>query len=77
MPKKGPIKKWVDDLGTRTREVIQDNWIRVKKLQERPDVKVDANKLTPYEAETLFHGRVGHRLTQANDTLKEIEKSIS
>lgn len=77
MPKKGPIRQWVSEVGTRTREVIQDNWIRVKKLQERPDVVIDGTKLTPYEAETLFHGRVGTRITEANDALKAIDKEIA
>ncbi|MFA7257618.1 MAG: LPD38 domain-containing protein, partial [Kiritimatiellales bacterium] len=77
MPKQGAVKSWVDKVGTNMREVIQDNWIRVKKLQENPNAKIDTNKLTPYEAETLFHGRVGHRLSTATDTLKTIDKTIA
>ena len=71
------LRKAVDEMATKAQEVVQDNWIRVKKLQESPDAKVDPNKLTPYEAETLFHGRVGHRLETANDTLAKIDKELA
>lgn len=68
---------WFKELGTRTQETLQDNWVRVKKLVENPDVKVDPNQLNPYEAETLFHGRVGHRIEQANETVSAIDKEIA
>ncbi len=71
------LRNAVDEMATKAQEMVQDNWIRVKKLQEQPDVKVDPNKLSPYEAETLFHGRVGHRLEVANETLQKIDKELA
>lgn len=75
--KGGAFRKAVGEMATKAQEVVQDNWIRVKRLQESPDAKIDKSKLTPYEAETLFHGRVGHRLETANETLKNIDKELA
>lgn len=70
------LVKAIDEVATKAQEVVQDNWIRVKKLQENPDAYINPNKLSPYEAETLFHGRVGHRLETAKETLKTIDQDL-
>ncbi|MDI6777566.1 MAG: hypothetical protein QMD77_00050 [Patescibacteria group bacterium] len=60
---------------TKTRETVQDNWIRVKNLQREPGVKVSKD-LNPYDAETLFHGRVGRRLELAQEAVKEVDMDV-
>ena len=68
---------WVSEKATSIREYIQDNWIRVKNLIKETGTEVNAKDLTPYQAETLMHGRIQSRLTEANDTVKAIDKTIA
>jgi len=65
----------VKEKTTRFREALQDSQIRLKQLQESPGVTVKEGA-NPYQAETLFHGRVGGRLEKVQETVKAIDKSI-
>lgn len=60
---------------TRTIETIQDSMVRVKNLQERPDVNV-RDGANIYQAETLFHGRLGSRLEDVQDRISKIDKDL-
>lgn len=67
---------WVNKIGTSIREKVQDNWVRVKNLQEQVGTDINTKTLTPYQAETLMHGRVQARLDSVNETLKTIDKEV-
>lgn len=59
-------------VGTKLRTVFQDRMASQKKLQQQPGVKVEEGA-NPYQAEELFHGRVGSRVEQAT---KEVETTF-
>ena len=58
-----------------TREFIEDEMVRVKKLVQDPNVKVTEDS-NPYQAEILFHGRVGARMEEVKDLVNAIDKDI-
>ena len=57
------------------RAKIQDAQLHIRKLQERADVNV-APGGDRYNAEVRFHGRVGSRLENMQETLTSIDKGI-
>ncbi len=61
---------------TKIRETVQDDWIRVKNLQRDKNINIDKNALNPYEAETLYHGRVSARISEADEIVKKIDNDI-
>lgn len=56
-----------------TREFVEDDWLRVKKMQEGANVREGAD---PYTAETLFHGRVGTRVEEAKQAVETIDADL-
>lgn len=62
-------------IASKIREVVQDNWIRVKNLQRQKGVKVTESS-NPYLAEELYHGKVGTRIENVKDTVTNIDKDI-
>jgi len=64
-----------DKVFTRLREVVQDSWVRAKKLQQQKGV-VTKEGANPYLAETLYHGRVHTRLEETRDVIKNIDLDI-
>ncbi|QGH73111.1 MAG: hypothetical protein [Podoviridae sp. ctviO18] len=69
------FKNTVSDWWLNTREYVEDDWIRFKKLLKQKDVKV-SEVSNPYEKETLFHGRVASRLDEGRDIAKGIDQDI-
>jgi len=65
----------ISESWVKLRETVQDNWIRVKNIQRQKGVVVKEGA-NPYQAETLFHGRVASRLNVVKDTIKEVDKDI-
>lgn len=57
---------------TKLRTIFQDRMASQKKLQQQSGVKVEEGA-NPYQAEELFHGRVGSRVEQAT---KEVETTF-
>ena len=69
------FKESATNAWTATREFIQDDWIRVKRLIDRPDVRVtEASNM--YQRETLFHGRVAARIREAKEVVTKVDKDI-
>ena len=64
-------KKW----WTTTREFIEDDWIRVKKLVQQKGANVTETN-NPYEAEIRYWGRIGTRLEDAVSKVTAIDKDI-
>ena len=60
---------------TKIREVVQDNWIRVKELQRQEGVKV-TESANPYLKEELYHGRVGARIERVKEQITNVDKDI-
>lgn len=60
---------------TKLREVVQDNWIRVKNLQRQKGVKVTESS-NPYLAEELYHGRVGTRIENVKSQVVDFDKDL-
>lgn len=77
--KKAPLydrfKESINNKWIGFREFLEDDWIRVKKLMERPDVKI-TEATNPYEREILFHGRVSNKIEQGQDIVRAIDKDI-
>jgi hypothetical protein len=69
------LNKIHKSLKTNILETIQDAQIRMRRLQELPGVKV-SEKANWYDAETRFHGRVGHRLEKVKETIQRIDKDL-
>lgn len=61
---------------TGIKEKVQDSLIRIKRLQSLKNVKVD-EKSDIYVAEELMHGRVGARLENSYETIRDIDTRIS
>lgn len=75
LPAFNGFKQKMGETWLRTRELWQDEYIRVRKLLERPDVKVsEATNLS--DKQTLLFGRVGHRLKEADRIAADIDKGI-
>lgn len=60
----------------RLREVVQDNWIRVKNLQRQKGVKVADDASNPYLNEELYHGRVGARVEDVKAKVTSYDQDI-
>lgn len=60
----------------RLREVVQDNWIRVKNLQRQKGVKVADDASNPYLNEELYHGRVGARVEDVKAKVNSYDQDI-
>ena len=69
------FKDKVADAWLATRELVEDDWVRVKKLIQRKDVKISETS-DPYMAEILMHGRMGTRVEEAKDIVIKIDKDI-
>jgi hypothetical protein len=68
--KKGMGEAWIG-----LRELVEDDMVRVKKLLQDKNVNVsDASDV--YQAEILFHGRVGARLEEVSKTTNDIDRRI-
>lgn len=63
-------KNWIN-----IRELVEDDWVRVKKLVQRDDIKI-SEMSDPYSAEILMHGRMGTRVEEAKNIIKNIDKDI-
>lgn len=78
-PSKRPVfenfRHKVGNAWNAVREQIQDDMLRVKQLVENPEIKV-SEASDPYQAEILFHGRVGHRLEEAQDLARDIDRDV-
>lgn len=69
------FRRKMGDLWLNTREFVENDWERVRRLMERTDVKVtDASN--PYEAEIRFHGRIGTRVEDLTETVKLLDKEV-
>ncbi len=60
---------------SRIREVVQDNWIRVKNLQRQEGVKV-SDEANPYQAEELYHGRVATRIEDVKQQVVNYDNDV-
>lgn len=69
------FKTLISSKWTKIREYIQDDWIRVKKLVEMPNVKV-SDTSNPYNKEILFAGKVDTRIAEGKNIVSEIDKDI-
>src|SRR3990167_4956877 len=57
------------------REFVQDDWIRVKKLVERKDIKV-SDASNPYEKEILYRGKIDTRITRGKEVVREVDTDL-
>lgn len=57
------------------RRKVQDDMLLVKQLVEDPAIKV-SDASDPYQAEILFHGRVGSLLEDADNVVKSVDQDI-
>lgn len=64
-----------DSLWTSFRNEFQDDWIRVKRLIDKPET-ITPKTANPYEAEILSHGRIQARTEQVLKTVDNIDKDI-
>lgn len=69
------FKEKAGNAWTATREFIEDDMVRVKKLIQDPGAKV-TEASDPYQAEILFHGRIGARIEEAKQIVDDIDKDI-
>lgn len=69
------FKNKVSDWWLNTREYVEDDWVRFKKLLKDPNVKVE-DASNPYQKETLFHGKVSGRLDEGKEIVRKIDQDI-
>lgn len=78
-PKKAGIynrfKTSMENFWVSFREVFDDDWKRVRDLTKKGKYKVDET-FDPYDAKIRYYGRVGARIEDAKDTVKNLDKDI-
>ena len=78
-PKKAGVyqgfKNKTAELWQGVRQFVEDDWIRVKNLARREDVKI-TGELTPSERRALMYGRIETRLEEGRSIAKNIDKDI-
>lgn len=68
-------KKVFDTTWAKVREIGQDAWVKVKKLQRAEGI-VQNRGTNPYEAKKLYAGRVSTRLESAKNEVSSIDKEL-
>lgn len=68
-------KKVFDTTWAKVREIGQDAWVKVKKLQRAEGI-VQNKGTNPYEAKKLYAGRVSTRLESAKNEVSSIDKEL-
>ena len=68
-------KEYSDSLWSKTRTALQDSWVKAKNIERTKGV-VKGKGVSPYEAETLFHGRIGARLENLVRTTEKFDRNV-
>lgn len=73
---KAPEQGKIGQALTRVREIVDDNMIRQKQLENRKDVKI-TDESSPYLAEQLYHGRVSTRLEGVKSDFENMAREFT
>lgn len=75
-PPNGPAwKARVDDLLTRFKENVVNDWQRVKDLEREPGLRKSGD-LTPYERRKLMPGRLGQQVEAVEDRVQALDRDL-
>jgi len=69
------LKEGVNKYWEEIREFVEDDWIRIKNLSKRKDIKI-TGELTPSERRSLMYGRQQTRLEEGARIVEDIDKDI-